>query len=173
MESMSDLQTDARAAIRSQESDHAPSPAAQHHCFGCGPDNPYGLHLQFTLDAAAQTATARVHLDRAFEGPPGHIHGGIIATLLDEAMSKVNRLFGVLAMTRRMEIDYLRPAPLHQELLLVGHHLRREGRKLFHRAELLTIPQNNQPPVQLSHATGLFVAVDPALIEAAKAAGRL
>jgi acyl-coenzyme A thioesterase PaaI-like protein len=81
-----------QAATRAAESDHAPHRAAQHHCFGCGPDNPYGLHLQFTLDATAQTATARVHLDRHFEGPPGHIHGGIIATLLDEAMSKVNRL---------------------------------------------------------------------------------
>jgi acyl-coenzyme A thioesterase PaaI-like protein len=169
MESMSD-------PTRAAESDHAPYLAAQHHCFGCGPDNPHGLHLQFTLDAAAQTATARVHLDRHFEGPPGHIHGGIIATLLDEAMSKVNRLFGVLAMTRNMEIDYLRPAPLHQDLLLVGHHERREGRKLFHRAELLTIPPNGQSPVQLAHAKGLFVAVDSALIEAAqkaaKAAGR-
>ncbi|HWZ51437.1 MAG TPA: PaaI family thioesterase [Granulicella sp.] len=152
---------------RTAESDHAPNPA-QHHCFGCGVDNPHGLHLRFTLDPDAQTATAPVHLDRHFEGPPGHIHGGIIATLMDEAMSKVNRLFGVLAMTRHMEVDYLRPAPLHQNLVLVGHHTRREGRKLFHRAELL-----NQEGVVLAKAKGLFVAVDPALIDAAKAAGRI
>src|SRR5437879_13040556 len=98
---------------------HDPNPG---HCFGCGPANPHGLHLQFTLDAAAHTATAPVHLSRSFEGPPGHIHGGIIATLMDEAMSKLNRIFGERAMSRHMEVDYLRPAPSHQDLLLNGHH---------------------------------------------------
>ena len=57
------------------------------------------------------------------EGPPGHIHGGIVAALLDEAMSKLNRPLNVLAMTRHMEIDYLRPAPLYQPLVLIGRHL--------------------------------------------------
>jgi acyl-coenzyme A thioesterase PaaI-like protein len=141
--------------------------ASPGHCFGCGPANPHGLHLQFTFDAATHTATAPVHLSRAFEGPPGHIHGGIIATLMDEAMSKLNRLFDVLAMTRHMEVDYLRPAPLHQDLRVVGHHTRREGRKLYHRAELLAADG-----VVLAQAKGLFIALDPALVEAARAAGR-
>ena len=92
----------------------------------------------------------------------------MVATLMDEAMSKVNRHFNVIAMTRHMEVDYLRPAPLHRDLVLVGHHTRREGRKLFHRAEL-----RNQDGVVLAQAKGVFVAVDPALIEAAKAAGRI
>src|SRR5450756_1538431 len=77
-----------------------------HCCFGCGPDNPHGLHLTFTIDDSDPTrvtATANVQLTRLHEGPPGHIHGGIIATLLDEAMSKLNRPLNVLAMTRNME----------------------------------------------------------------------
>jgi acyl-coenzyme A thioesterase PaaI-like protein len=113
------------------------------HCFGCGPANPEGLHLVFVLDAKAQTATAQLELTRLHEGPPGYVHGGIIATLMDEAMSKLNRPLNVLAMTRHMEVDYLRPAPLHQPLVLIGTHLSRPvnhagtpGRKLFHQAEL-------------------------------------
>ena len=56
------------------------------HCFGCGPANPQGLHLTFVTDSSdpnAITATAQVQLDRMHEGPPGHIHGGIVAALLD------------------------------------------------------------------------------------------
>lgn len=135
------------------------------HCFGCGPANPQGLHLVFTTDTAnpeAITATAHFNLTRAFEGPPGHIHGGIVAALLDEAMSKLNRPLNVLAMTRHMEIDYLRPAPLHQPLVLISRHLSREGRKLFHQAEIRT-PDGRV----LARAKGLFIVVDERLLAAA------
>ena len=57
-----------------------------HHCFGCGPDNRCGMRLRFTADEAARTVACRVRLPRRFEGPPGHAHGGIVATILDEAM---------------------------------------------------------------------------------------
>src|ERR1700712_5346815 len=110
----------------------------QNHCFGCGPENPEGLHLTFVIDAPNLeeiTSTAIVNLSRRYEGPPGYIHGGIIATLMDEAMSKLNRPLDVLAMTRHMEVDYLRPCPLGIDLKLVGRHLSRDGRKLYHSAE--------------------------------------
>lgn len=91
------------------------------------------------------------------EGPPGYIHGGIIATLMDEAMSKLNRPLNVLAMTRHMEVDYLRPAPLHQPLILIGTHLSREGRKLFHSAEL-QLPDGTI----LARGKALFIAISEA-----------
>ncbi|MDQ2834645.1 MAG: PaaI family thioesterase [Acidobacteriota bacterium] len=134
------------------------------HCFGCGPANPQGLHLTFTTDTSTQpfTATAHIQLDRMHEGPPGHIHGGIVAALLDEAMSKLNRPLNVLAMTRHMDIDYLRPAPLYQPLVLISRHLRRAlkpdgspDRKLFHHAEL-QLPDGTV----LARATGLFIILD-------------
>ena len=108
--------------------DHAPTIDEQAgHCFGCGPANPEGLHLVFWFDAEAQTATALVNLTRNHEGPRGHIHGGIIATLMDEAMSKLNRPLGVIAMTRHMEVDYLRNScytvgvsPIYRPSMSVG-----------------------------------------------------
>jgi len=151
--------------------DHAPTIDEQAgHCFGCGPANPEGLHLVFTLGAedGLPIATAQVNLTRLHEGPPGHIHGGIIATLMDEAMSKLNRPLGVIAMTRHMEVDYLRPSPLHCELVLTGRHVRREGRKLFHEAEL-KLPDGTV----LARAEGIFIVLDPALVAAAKASGRI
>ena len=149
--------------------DHAPTIDEQAgHCFGCGPANPEGLHLVFTLDPAAQTATALVNLTRNHEGPPGHIHGGIIATLMDEAMSKLNRPLGVIAMTRNMEVDYLRPSPLGRDLILKGHHIRREGRKLFHEAEL-KLPDGTL----LATAKGVFIVLDPAIIARARGLDQL
>lgn len=132
------------------------------HCFGCGPANPQGLHLVFTTDTsdpANPVATCHFQLDRNHEGPPGHIHGGIVATLLDEAMSKINRPLNVLAMTRHMEVDYLRPVPLYQPLVLTSRHVQREGRKLFHEAEI-----QNAEGVPLARAKGLFIVVDEKLL---------
>lgn len=130
------------------------------HCFGCGPANPQGLHLHFTLnpdpaDPEHPTASATVNLTELHGGPPGHIHGGIIATLCDEAMSKLNRPLGLLAMTRHLEVDFLRPAPLHTPLTLTARHLRREGRKLFHAVEL-QLPTGET----LARGQGLFIVID-------------
>lgn len=132
-------------------------------CFGCGPGNPQGLQLVFTLDNEAHTATANVNLTRLHEGAPGYLHGGIIATLMDEAMSKLNRPFGVLAMTRHLEVDYLRPSPVGKDLILTGRHLRRDGRKFFHEAELTT-PDGTV----LAKGRGLFIAIDPAVVAKAQ-----
>ena len=123
-------------------------------CFGCGSANPHGLHLHFTLNLATHTVTALVNLTELHQGAPGYIHGGLIATLLDEAMSKLNRPLGLLAMTRHIEVDYLRPAPIHQPLTLSGRHLRREGRKLFHVAELHDATGN-----LLARSTSLWIVV--------------
>jgi acyl-coenzyme A thioesterase PaaI-like protein len=81
-------------------------------CFGCGPANEAGLRLEFVLDKERGRFVCQFQLADRFVGPPGHAHGGIIATILDEAMGKVNKLRNVIALTGRMEIDYLRPVPL-------------------------------------------------------------
>ncbi len=131
------------------------------HCFGCGPRNPEGLHLQFAIDREAHVAMAPVRLDERYQGAPGYVHGGIIATLLDEAMSKLNRPMGLLAMTRHMAVDYLRPVPIHADLRVRASHLRREGRKLFHSAELVDVAG-----AVLARCEGLWIIVNPTVIQA-------
>jgi uncharacterized protein (TIGR00369 family) len=136
------------------------------HCFGCGADNPQGLHLHFDInstDPANITATATVSLTSLHQGPPGYIHGGIIATLMDEAMSKLNRPLNVIAMTRHLAVDYLRPAPLGVPLTLIGRHVSRHGRKLHHAAEL-----RHPDGTILAQAKGFFLAIDPSLLAANK-----
>lgn len=128
--------------------------ALVHHCFGCGADNKTGLRLKFFVDEERQIV-CHVRVPRRFEGPPGHVHGGIIATLLDEAMSKSNRQLGVVAMTRQMEVEYLKPVPLKAPLVLTAQHVSAQGRKHHCEAQLA-----NEDGLVLAKARGLFIAVD-------------
>jgi uncharacterized protein (TIGR00369 family) len=129
---------------------------ALHHCFGCGQQNRTGLRLHFFVDDSGNIV-CHIRLARRFAGPPGHAHGGIIATLLDEAMSKANRADGVVAMTRQMEVDYLRTVPLGVPLTLTARHTSASGRRHHCEAQLADASGH-----VLATARAVFVAVDPA-----------
>jgi hypothetical protein len=75
---------------------------AKNRCFACGPDNVAGMHLKFTFDQQRRMFVCRFRLDERYTGPPGHCHGGIIATILDEAMGKVNKIRQVIALTSKI-----------------------------------------------------------------------
>ena len=130
------------------------SHGALNRCFGCGQDNRTGLRLRFFIDRE-KSIVCRFQLARRFEGPPGFAHGGVIATLLDEAMSKSNRAQGVVAMTRQMEIDYRKPVPLKKPLVLTARHTNGQGRKHRCEAEIADAAGN-----VLARGTALFIAVD-------------
>ncbi len=129
---------------------------ARNYCFGCGKDNPDGMRLKFTLDQAARRCTARRRLPRRFQGPPGHAHGGIIATILDEAMGKVNKLRSVIALTSRMQVEYLKPVPLGKPLVVESWEMRVRGRRHINAAVL----RNYRGDV-LARARATFLAIDP------------
>ena len=130
------------------------SHGALNRCFGCGQNNRTGLRLKFFVDADHRIV-CHVRVPRRFEGPPGHVHGGIIATLLDEAMSKANRQFGIVAMTRQMEVEYLKPVPLLTQLELSARHVDATGRK--HRCEAEIRDTSHHV---LARGKALFIAVD-------------
>jgi uncharacterized protein (TIGR00369 family) len=134
------------------------SHGALNRCFGCGQKNRTGLRLKFFVDDEQQIV-CRLRVPRRFEGPPGHVHGGVIATLLDEAMSKANRQLGVVAMTRQMEVEYLKPVPLMTPLTLTAHHLSANGRA--HRCEAKITDASS---AVLARGKALFIAVDPAML---------
>lgn len=129
--------------------------AAQNRCFGCGLANPTGLHLEFML-AEDHSVVCHIHVPDTFEGPVGYVHGGIIATLLDETMSKSVRARGITAMTRHMEIDYLRPIPSGAAIRLEGRVVRDEGRKHWSEAKIL-----DAEGATLATGKGLFIQLRP------------
>jgi uncharacterized protein (TIGR00369 family) len=126
---------------------------AQNRCFGCGPANAGGLRLDFLL-AEDGSVVCLPAVPETFEGPAGLLHGGIIATLLDEAMSKSVRVRGFTAMTRHMQVDYLRPVPSRTPLRIEGRLTRSEGRKHWSEARILDAHGN-----VLAQSTGLFIEV--------------
>jgi acyl-coenzyme A thioesterase PaaI-like protein len=90
-----------------------------HCCFACGTANPIGLNLQFYRlgDAVCTDIT----LGKYHEGWQDMAHGGIISTLLDEAMSwTVMVLKKTFLVTRKMDIKYIRNVPIGVPLTVTG-----------------------------------------------------
>jgi uncharacterized protein (TIGR00369 family) len=111
------------------------------------------LHLEFLLAEDGSVVCLPTIPDR-FEGPVGYLHGGIIATLLDEAMSKSVRTRGLTAMTRQMEINYLRPVHSEAPIRVEGRLIRSEGRKHWSEARIIDARGH-----ALADGKGLFIEV--------------
>ena len=124
-------------------------------CVACGKDNPEGMKLKFYLNEESRRAVCEFKLSRRYTGPPGHAHGGIIATILDEAMGKVNKFRNVVALTKKMEIEYMKPVPLGKKLTASGREQEVNGRIHINVAEI-----SNENGEILARSTGTFIAVD-------------
>ncbi len=125
-------------------------------CFGCGKDNPQGMHLKFHYHEESNSFVARIKLPQRYWGPPKHAHGGIIATILDEAMGKVNKLKHVIALTREMTVEYLKPVPLHKPLLVEGRAHYARGRRHVNVGAI-----RDEKGEVLARGRAVFVAIDP------------
>ena len=125
-------------------------------CFACGKDNPHGMHLKFSLDHQRQHFVSHFRLSKRYTGPPRHCHGGIIATILDDAMSKLNKLRDLIAATSRMTVEYLKPVPLYRPLRVESREISKRGRKLIRVAEI-----RDKNGIVLARSRGVFVIIDP------------
>jgi uncharacterized protein (TIGR00369 family) len=128
----------------------------KNYCFVCGMNNPDGMRLKFTLDEERQTFVCRFRLAKRYTGPPGHAHGGIIASILDEAMGKVNKLRHVIAVTKEMTVEYLKLVPLNKPLRVESREVSIHGHQHVNAAEIL-----NQKNEVLARGRGTFIAIDP------------
>jgi len=124
-------------------------------CFVCGQANPNGLGLKFVLGEDGNSCVCEFKLGDAATGPPGYAHGGIIAAILDEAMGKANRFKKKVALTRRMKVEYLRPVPLGELLVVEGRVRRTFGRALYNYAEL-----RSAKGTLLACSRGKFLTID-------------
>ena len=129
--------------------------AAHNRCFGCGEANPAGLRLEF-LQAPDGSVVSLPVVPNTFDGHPGNLHGGIIATLLDEAMSKAMRALGRPSVTRKLDVDYLLPVPSGVPLRIEGRVVRSDERKHWTEARIL-----NADGTVLAHGKGLFIQIRP------------
>jgi acyl-coenzyme A thioesterase PaaI-like protein len=113
------------------------------HCYGCGRSNPAGLHLKSYWDGDETVARFTVPAQYS-GGVPGHAYGGMVASLLDchgtaSAAAFAYRAAGrsmadeadfMRFVTASLKVDYLRPTPVGEELVIKGRLLGIDGRKV-------------------------------------------
>jgi len=106
-------------------------------CFVCGLENPAGLRLVF-YETSHDEVMATYNPPDHFQGYPGVLHGGIVASLLDEAGGRVVMIgdHKHFMLTAKLEVKYRRPTPLGQTLTVYGRLIKRRGRLAQAYAEL-------------------------------------
>ncbi len=117
-----------------------------------GPLNPIAPPLVFAFDGERLRGTGA--LPAAFVGPPGTVHGGVVAMVLDELLGAVNACLGLGAFTGTLTIRYERPTPIDADLEMESRVERTEGRKVF------TVGTISAGGVVTARAEGVFIRVD-------------
>ena len=130
----------------------APNPANK--CFGCGGANEAGMKLTFEQDNVNRRIVGRFILGERYQGGGGMAHGGIIATLLDEAMGKVCRFREVRAVTAELTVEYKKPVKVDEEIVVEGFEIEHKGRNLFLAGEI-----KNAAGEVLAKGRGRFVVI--------------
>jgi acyl-coenzyme A thioesterase PaaI-like protein len=121
-------------------------------CFGCGPANPIGLHLDGFV-REGNTVTAEFQPRPEYGGFHGVLHGGIVTTALDEILAWTAILVaGSPAVTATMELKFRNPAPTDGRYRLEGTLVEQRGRRL-----LLTATCHHHATL-VAEAKALFLA---------------
>jgi acyl-coenzyme A thioesterase PaaI-like protein len=117
-----------------------------------GPSNPIAppLRMKVVGDPDGEHhIEGTITFGPAYEGPPGHCHGGLVAAMFDELLGFVQMQPGF---TAYLKVDYRKPTPLNRELSLKGWIDHIEGRKRLIRGTC------SLDDALLTEAEGLFIA---------------
>lgn len=131
-------------------------------CFVCGQRNPFGLQLVFRQEESSIVADFQPREEH--QGFPGVIHGGIVASVLDEALGRTSLLgeHPEWTMTGKLEIKYRRYVP-YGPLLRVRALLESERRRVLQARGVLTLAADEN--VVLAEASGLFLPLPNGVID--------
>jgi acyl-coenzyme A thioesterase PaaI-like protein len=134
-------------------------------CFVCGESNPAGLHAAFSLGDAPDEMRGRFTPDGRYQGYPGRVHGGVVASVLDETLGRAVALHGAWAFTARLEVRYRRPVPVGAAIEVRARQVRDRGRFVEARGEARLLDGE-----VVAEATGLFLKLAPEETDALRAA---
>ena len=144
---------------------HAQQPSARW-CFVCGVANPFGLKIRF-FNEGRQRVVARVTFSEEYQSYPGIVHGGLIATVLDETIGRALLADDTpeprFMFTAGLNLRYHRPVPLGEEVTVRGWVEKDRGRVVQAGGELLLA--DGTVAVE---ATSTLVAIPPAQIDEMK-----
>lgn len=94
---------------------------------------------------------AELTLGHEFHGPPGCVHGGVVAMVIDEMLGVANAVAGIPAMTVELDVRYHSTTPLGRPIVFTSRVTRRDDRKIWTEAEL------HAGDRLCASATGMFV----------------
>lgn len=121
-------------------------------CLGCGPDAEQGFHLKVRREGD-EVVAEHVFVQRQ-SGAPGIAHGGAVATVVDDVLGFLLYVAQAPGVTRRLEVDYLKPVLLDVPYTVRARVDRREGRKLW-----VSCTGTDPAGVEAFRGVGLFVVV--------------
>jgi len=99
-------------------------------CFVCGKKNPNGLRLEFSWDTEKKEVYTRWRPKQYMQGFKGVVHGGFITMVLDEVMAKVCLFDKKPAVTLRIEVKFIKPVRVDEEITVRGRCVEARGRRL-------------------------------------------
>lgn len=123
-------------------------------CFVCGQDNPMGLRLSFEVDEVARTIKTVFNPQKAHQGYEGVVHGGIISSILDEAMANLAFALGYNAVTAKLTVRFKRPLTVGETVTVTGR-LTKEAKRAME-AEAVAVKEDG---TVIAEAEGLLMVV--------------
>ncbi len=125
-------------------------------CFACGANNPIGLKMEFYSDG--QTVFSWLTVSQHLCGWRNIIHGGIITTIMDEAMSwTAHHLIKKLILTKTIRVQFLHPLYVGKKIRVEGHVTRINRER---EAELTALIINDRDKT-CAQAVGTFALLKP------------
>lgn len=99
------------------------------HCFICGRKNPHGLYMTF-YDNGENEVISEYTVSEDYQSYPGIVHGGIVATMLDEVVGRVSMIddHHHFMMSVKLEVKYRHPVPTNTPLQIIGRIVKLRGR---------------------------------------------
>ncbi|MGD8757298.1 MAG: PaaI family thioesterase [Deltaproteobacteria bacterium] len=104
------------------------------YCFACGTLNPVGLHMEVSY--LEDKAVSKLSVRREFQGWHDIVHGGMVATILDEIMAHAVMHYVGKGVTTSLQITYRNPLPVGEEIRAVGYVVERKSRIAVARGEI-------------------------------------
>jgi acyl-coenzyme A thioesterase PaaI-like protein len=123
----------------------------QTRCFACGQQHPFGLQLRFRSEKEGRV-TAEWTPSDAWEGFQGLIHGGVVSTVLDEAMSKAVTSAGTPGLTCLLEVRLRRSIAPGEPLIVRGWVVEKRRRRVRVEAEI-----RDSADVERAHGWATFL----------------
>ncbi len=137
---------------RESEAEAGLHPTTRSACFVCGHDNPHGMRIRFEL-LDTGVAEAVWTPEAAWDGYPGIVHGGLVSTVLDEAMSKAVAATSIRTFTAGMRVRYRRPVASGDRFVIRGWVVKRVKRLIEAESSL-----EGPDGIEYAHAWASFLA---------------